>query len=85
MDTPDEELLKKLGDQMSEDISNAGGRLYISRKANQPFSGSAMDWFYSEDANSNSPYRAASFTIELRDEGQFGFLLPPQEVLSCRL
>ena len=38
--------------------------------------------FYSEDANKNNQgYRAAGFTIELRDTGQYGFLLPPDQVI----
>ena len=37
--------------------------------------------FYSEDANvNNDGYRAAGFTIELRDTGTYGFLLPPSQV-----
>ena len=37
--------------------------------------------FYSDDANQNNgEYRAAGFTFELRDNGQYGFLLPPDQV-----
>ena len=36
--------------------------------------------FYSDDANENSEYRAAGYTIELRDTGQYGFELPPDQV-----
>lgn len=37
--------------------------------------------FYSADANEdNLGYRAAGFTIELRDTGRYGFLLPPDQV-----
>ena len=37
--------------------------------------------FYGEDAtDSNKGYRAASYTIELRDTGSYGFLLPPDQV-----
>ncbi len=36
--------------------------------------------FYGENANVNNAYRAAGFTIELRDTGDYGFLLPPGEV-----
>lgn len=39
--------------------------------------------FYSDDANvNNGIYRAAGFTIELRDTGDYGFLLPPEQVKS---
>ena len=36
--------------------------------------------FYSDNANENNEYRAAGFTIELRDTGQYGFQLPPDQV-----
>lgn len=37
--------------------------------------------FYCDEANKNNDgYRAAGFTIELRDTGQYGFLLPPDQV-----
>ena len=42
--------------------------------------------FYGEDATStNGEYRAAGYTVELRDTGQYGFLLPPEQVqtLAC--
>ena len=68
---------------MSADIFEVDGKRYTSQKASQLYvgSGTAMDWFYSEDANRGSPYRAASFTIELRDTGLYGFQLPPSEVV----
>ena len=37
--------------------------------------------FYGEDATgSNGDYRAAGYTIELRDTGRYGFQLPPDQV-----
>lgn len=36
--------------------------------------------FYSDNANEKNEYRAAGFTIELRDTGNYGFLLPPDQV-----
>ena len=36
--------------------------------------------FYTEDANVNNNYRAAGIAIELRDTGQYGFVLPPSQV-----
>ena len=35
---------------------------------------------YSEDANEGNEYQAAPYTFELRDTGQYGFLLPPDQV-----
>lgn len=37
---------------------------------------------YSDDANANNDYRAAGYTVELRDTGQYGFELPPDQVIT---
>ena len=83
-DSPNEPQLKELGDQMSADIFNVDGKRYTSQKSIQLYmtTGTASDWFYSDDANSNNKYRAAGYTYELRDTGQYGFLLPPNQVRS---
>ena len=36
-------------------------------------------------AENNDGYRAAGYTIELRDTGRYGFLLPPDEVPPINL
>ena len=81
-DCPDEAQLKELGDNMSDDIFGVHQKRYTSQKSIQLYmtTGTASDWFYSDDANSNNEYRAAGYTIELRDTGQNGFTLPPDEV-----
>lgn len=44
--------------------------------------GTASDWFYGDDASqTNKGFRAAGFTIELRDTGRYGFLLPPEQII----
>ena len=35
---------------------------------------------YSNDASMNNGFRAAAFTIELRDKGYYKFMLPPDQV-----
>lgn len=40
-----------------------------------PASGNAVDWAYQDGG-------ALSFSPELRDEGQFGFLLPPEQIVD---
>ena len=67
---------------MSTDIFEVDGKRYTSQKSIQLYmtTGTASDWFYSEDANRENKYRAAGYTIELRDTGQYGFLLPPNQV-----
>ena len=38
--------------------------------------------FYSDKANENNDgYRAAGYTMELRDNGTYQFLLPPDQVI----
>lgn len=38
--------------------------------------------FYTEDANTENSHRAAGMTIELRDNGRYGFELPANQVQS---
>ena len=45
-----------------------------------PAAGTSRDWFSSADANELNDYKAASYTIELRDKGEYGFFLPPDQV-----
>ena len=80
--SPDEEQLKALGDEMSADIFAVDGKTYTSQKSIQLYltTGTASDWFYSDNANVNNEYRAAGYTIELRDTGEYGFELPPDQV-----
>lgn len=68
---------------MSNAILQVHGKKYVSEKSIglYPTTGSADDWFYSDSANElNGKYRSAAYTIELRDTGSYGFLLPPYEV-----
>ncbi|XP_019851169.1 PREDICTED: carboxypeptidase B-like isoform X2 [Amphimedon queenslandica] len=83
-DSPDETQLKEIGDEMSEKIKAVFGETYTSQKSIglYPTSGTASDWFYGEDATStNGAYRAAGYTVELRDTGSYGFLLPPEQII----
>lgn len=81
-DAPDEARLKEIGDQMAAAIFEESGQRYTSQKAIglYPTTGTSRDWFYSEEANTLNKYRSAGYTIELRDTGTFGFLLPPSLV-----
>jgi len=57
--------------------STPGGATYTAQGGYQLYiaSGGAHDWFYDE---SSIPY---SYTLELRDTGQYGFLLPPNQIV----
>ena len=67
---------------MSAAIFEVNSQRYVSQKGIglYPTSGTARDWFYSEEANELNEHRSAGYTMELRDTGQFGFLLPPEQV-----
>jgi len=82
--SPHETFLKSVGDGMRAVILSNGGVAYTSQKSIQLYvtTGTASDWFYDTDAtNSNKGYRAAGFTIELRDTGAYGFILPPAQII----
>ena len=81
-DAPDEARMKELGDEMSVLIFDVNGMRYTSQKAIDLYqtSGTARDWFYSEEANIGNEFRSVGYTIELRDTGQYGFILPPDQV-----
>ncbi|KAI9012343.1 hypothetical protein DFJ74DRAFT_734274 [Hyaloraphidium curvatum] len=65
-----ERILKKLGDGMGHHLPG-----YTSEQSSAlyPTSGSVDDWLSAE-------LGIAGFTIELRDKGDKGFLLPPSEI-----
>jgi len=80
---PDETELKKLGDGMRDMIysvhnvrytSETGADLYIA-------SGGADDWGYMKGKTPPSPTGYSSYTIELRDTGRYGFVLPPSQIV----
>jgi hypothetical protein len=76
--------MKLVADMMSDLIYEVNGVRYTSQKSIglYPTTGSADDWFYGEDATStNGGYRAPGYTIELRDTGRYGFLLPPDQII----
>ena len=49
-------------------VDSIGNGLYLN-------SGACRDWAY----DSGTPF---SYTIELRDQGEYGFLLPPDQILA---
>jgi len=84
--SPDETILKQLGDKYAQDIQNLTGKVYTSQRSIQLYvtTGSASDWYYGTQAFANNKgYRVASYTIELRPTGTAGggFELPPREIV----
>lgn len=74
---PDGATFWTLGSAMQSLIAGVHGMFYepgpIALTLYQA-SGNAVDWVYGAEAR-------FAFTIELRDNGQFGFLLPPEQIL----
>ena len=68
-----EVYLKKVGDSLRDAIS---GAQYTSQRAAQlyPTGGSTDDWFTSKAG-------MLGFTVELRDTGKHGFILPPEYII----
>jgi len=88
-DSPDEAILKQLGDKYAADILASSGFNYTSQKSIQLYvtTGTASDWYYDDEAYKNQAnkggYRVASYTVELRplNANQGGFLLPPAQIV----
>jgi len=77
---PDEVALRELGSGMSFEIRQVFQRNYVSQKSIDLYitTGTASDWFY--ETKANTPAVWASYTIELRDTGTYGFLLPADQI-----
>jgi len=75
--SPDNAELKIIGDGVSFEIQAKSGKKYVSQKSIELYvtTGSAGDWYYGPGGI------WASYTIELRDTGTYGFLLPPAQIV----
>jgi len=73
--SPDERALKIIGDGVSYEILGNSGKKYTSQRSYDLYvtTGSASDWYYSAGI-------WAAYTIELRDTGTYGFILPPAQI-----
>jgi len=71
-----ENQLSTLGAKMRDAIRAVHAKIYTNQASWQLYftTGTASDWFY-DKANIT-----ISYTIELRDTGRFGFVLPPAEI-----
>ena len=74
-DHPQEPLIKQLGDGMRDVIRKYSGTSYTSQKSAglYPVTGGFDDWMTSQGL--------IGFTIELRDRGQHGFVLPRDQII----
>jgi len=74
---PNEALAKVVGDGIAARILATSGVVYTSEPSWQLYytAGTAQDWYY---APAKIPL---SYTIELRDTGNYGFELPPAQII----
>lgn len=74
---PDRQALHDVGEVMREGILSRHGKNYVNGQCSIVLylaSGISVDWAY--DRN-----RAFAYTLELRDTGQYGFELPPSQII----
>jgi len=74
----DETIMKTIGDGMANSIRSLTRYNYVSEHSIDLYitAGTALDWFY-------EPQGFYGYTIELRDTGQYGFVLPPAQIKPC--
>jgi len=74
--SPDNTALKIIGDGISFEIQRNSGKRYTSQRSIDLYitTGTASDWYYTEGI-------WAAYTIELRDTGTYGFILPPSQIV----
>jgi hypothetical protein len=75
--TPDNVTQSNLADQCVNTIKQVHNKIYspgCSAILLYPAAGGSDDWTYSEGV-------VSSYTVELRDTGRYGFLLPPEEII----
>jgi len=80
---PDEAQLKILGDAMRDAIFSVHGIRYSSIMGSELYlaAGAADDWGYMKGEDPPSKDGYFSYTIELRDTGRYGFILPPAQII----
>jgi len=73
---PDETALKAIGEGVRQAIRAVHNKDYTNQKSIDLYvtTGTASDWFYYAKI-------WASYTIELRDTGKYGFVLPASEII----
>lgn len=73
---PAGEIHRNLGEGIAEAIQSINGRSFAPQPAHDLYlaSGTSLDWAW-DDAG------VYAFTYELRDTGEFGFILPPEQII----
>jgi len=79
--SPGEVINRQVGDAMRQAILANSGRSYTNQKSVQLYitTGSAGDYYYDRGYKKSADMLA--YTFELRDTGQYGFVLPPSQII----
>ncbi|KAJ9465820.1 hypothetical protein DIPPA_32540 [Diplonema papillatum] len=74
---PNEHILARFGEDMKSAIREESGKVYTSEHAAELYcaAGGADDWIATETMQANG------FCLELRDTGNYGFVLPASEIV----
>lgn len=75
----DADVFQAIGSDMGSAITQSGGLNYIVGPVGTTLylaSGGSVDWVYGSRA-------ALAWTTEVRDTGNYGFVMPPSEILPC--
>jgi len=76
---PDHDVLDELGGVMNAAMAGVHGKSFVHGPiwtTITPASGNGVDWSY-------DVLDALAFAFELRDQGEFGFLLPPEQIVPA--
>lgn len=75
--SPDEAILKPMGDAIAENMNAINGIGYESQRSGElyPAAGAMDDWLYEK------AHAKVGMTFEMRDKGNYGFLLPPSQIV----
>lgn len=75
--SPDEEILKPIGDAIAENMNAINGESYESQRSGElyPAAGAMDDWLYEK------AHVRVGMTFEMRDKSVYGFLLPPSQIV----
>lgn len=75
--SPDEAILKPIGDAIAENMNAIHGMGYESQRSGElyPAAGAMDDWLYEK------AHVKVGMTFEMRDKGNYGFLLPPSQIV----
>jgi len=79
---PNKDELESVGASMADAIQGVHNKKYTMGETISifyPASGGSDDWGYDIQREANNP-NPLSYTYELRDNGRYGFLLPPDQI-----